>query len=159
MNALWICMIFALASAIFAEEISEVKKQEKRGVVGLGYGNAHGLGYGGNYLGGHGYGYGYNGVGHGLGLGHGIGHGYLSAPSYGSLNHAVVAPAISHSSYPAALSHGYSGYSHGYQLPLYHAPLRVGYAGLGHSGIAHTGIAHTGAPIGHGLGYGLANAW
>lgn len=40
--------MLALASPIFGEEALEAKRQEKRGVVGLGYGNSYlnGLGYG-----------------------------------------------------------------------------------------------------------------
>lgn len=42
-------VLLALASPIFGEEAVEAKHQEKRGVVGLGYGNNYlnGLGYNG----------------------------------------------------------------------------------------------------------------
>ncbi|XP_034947478.1 glycine-rich protein-like [Chelonus insularis] len=116
MNTLIIVMLFALASPIFCEDQAlEPKKQEKRGLAGLGYGS---------YLGAHGYGY------------NGLGHGYVGTPYYSSLGHGVATPVLSHSySAPLAYSHGYSGY-HGYNSPHYSAPLRVGYGGLGH-GLGH----------------------
>ncbi|KAH0554068.1 uncharacterized protein LOC123263251 [Cotesia glomerata] len=113
MNTLVIIMLFALASPIFGEDAVEPKKQEKRGVIGLGY-----PGYAGQFGGAHAYDY------------HGLGHGYASAPYYSALNHGVVSPILSHSAYSAhvAPAHAYGGY----HSPLYTSPLRLGYHGLGH---------------------------
>ncbi|XP_053594445.1 cuticle protein 64-like isoform X2 [Microplitis demolitor] len=112
-------MLFALASPIFGEDAVEPKKQEKRGVIGLGY-----PGYSGHYVGGHAYGY------------NGLGHGYVHSPYYPALSHGAVSPLLSHSAYTAPVApvasvapvHGYNGY----HSPLYTSPLRLGYHGLGH---------------------------
>lgn len=110
------------AAAVYG---AEEKKNEKRGLLGLGYG----LGHGGLY-GGHGSLYG----GHGLGLysGHGLGlyggHG-LSLASAPIVSHSVAipAPVISHSIAAPILDHGlingHGLYGHGLGAPL---------LGLGH---------------------------
>ncbi|XP_023952214.2 neuropeptide-like protein 29 [Bicyclus anynana] len=116
-----LCVLLLVAAAVCG---AEQKKNEKRGLLGLGYGGLGygGLGYGG-WSGGHGLGlYG----GHGLGLygGHGLGlyGGHVSAPIV-SHSVAIPAPVISHSVAAPILDHGYIG-GHG----LVGAPL----LGLGH---------------------------
>ncbi|XP_043284498.1 cuticle protein 64-like [Venturia canescens] len=145
MNALLVFAVLALASPIFGDESIEEKKQDKRGIVNLGYGGhypygAHGLtGYGG-----------YGGYGHGYvapvypGLAHGVGHGW---------NHGIAAaPSIVHG-YNAAPIPAIASYSHGYNhhVPslLTAAPWRLGY------NHAYNGVH--GAGYSHGLNYG--NAW
>jgi hypothetical protein len=41
----WQACVFLLLLAVFAEETSEQKKVDKRGLLGLGYGYGHGLAY------------------------------------------------------------------------------------------------------------------
>ncbi|XP_068631303.1 glycine-rich protein-like [Battus philenor] len=124
-----VCALLLLGVAYGAEE----KKNEKRGLLGLGYGLAsapivshgvgldYGIGLGGHglALSGHDIGLGYSSLGYG---GHGIGL------SYGGLGygHSVVAaaPVISHSVYSApVLDHGLYGGKLSYGAPL---------LGLGH---------------------------
>ncbi|XP_014206794.1 glycine-rich protein-like [Copidosoma floridanum] len=120
-----VAIIAAVASPIFAEEALEAKKQDKRGVLGLGYGGYYnGLGYSGH---------GYSGLGYG---GYG-GYGYLGAPLYNSA-HGSVLPA-------GAYAHG-PVVGNGYHGSIYNSPYRVGYNGLG--------LGHgLGLGVGHGLNY------
>ncbi|KAI8431875.1 hypothetical protein MSG28_004434 [Choristoneura fumiferana] len=110
-----LCVFLLAAAAVYG---AEEKKNEKRGVLGLGYGGLGygGLGYGGLGYGGLGYGHGLGAgyYGHGLGLyNHGLGHGL-----YGG--HAIAhAPLVSHSIAAPIAPIGLHGYS---------APL----LGLGH---------------------------
>ncbi|XP_063384980.1 glycine-rich protein-like [Cydia fagiglandana] len=101
-----LCVLLLAAVAVYG---AEEKKNEKRGVLGLGYG---GLGYGGLGYGGLGYGglaHGYygGGLGHGLGLygGHGLYGAHLAAPIAAPIAHA---PLISHS-VAAPIGLGYHG--------------------------------------------------
>ncbi|XP_012524758.1 glycine-rich protein isoform X2 [Monomorium pharaonis] len=129
MNAIVLLAILSLAMPIYGEETQVEKKQDKRGVLGLGYG------YGGNTLiAGSAYG--------------GYGQSYIGgvAPAYYSGHGIPVAPAYGYS-VPIA--------SHGYNAPLY-APYRVGYPGdLGYGRSNLGGLGH-GAGLGYdarGLGY------
>ncbi|XP_046421138.1 cuticle protein 65-like [Neodiprion virginianus] len=134
MNALTFVAIVALASAVCGEDSKAPKKQDKRGVLGLGYGGygGHGL-HGGLALGGYGY--------------SGLGHGYVAAPAY-TVDHTIAAP--------VAVSHGAHSISSG---PILSAPIRVGYEhGLGYSGhnlgYSGHGLGYSGFGLGHGLAYG-----
>ncbi|XP_028039628.1 glycine-rich protein-like [Bombyx mandarina] len=109
--------ILLFAAAVFAVE---EKKNEKRGLLGLGYG-----------LGAAPISHGY--YGHGLGL---YGHGIASAPI---VSHGLAAaPIVSHGYYGG---HGlglYDQYDHGLAAPVishgisYGAPLGLGHYGIGH---------------------------
>ncbi|XP_077279830.1 uncharacterized protein LOC143907153 isoform X1 [Temnothorax americanus] len=127
--------IVGLAMPIYCEETQVEKKQEKRGVLGLGYGGYGGLGnaliagpayggYGQSYLGG---------VAPAYSSGHGHG---ISAPAYGY-------------SVPVA-SHGYAS------APLY----RIGYSGgLGHGGASLGGLGHGGVAAVGGPAYGIGSGY
>nr|BAM19160.1 cuticular protein PpolCPH32 [Papilio polytes] len=138
MKAIVCLLVVAVAGAVYG---AEEKKNEKRGLLGLGYGGygghglsyglaaapvishgvsldygiGHGIGYG---LGGHGLGYGLG--GHGLSYsvgGHGLGYSLGGhGLGYGLGGHGLVAaaPVLSHSVYSApllGLGHGH-GYLH-----------------------------------------------
>ncbi|XP_072949653.1 uncharacterized protein [Epargyreus clarus] len=115
-----LCVLLLAAVAVYG---AEEKKNEKRGLLGLGYGLGHG-----GYYGGHGLGlYG----GHGYYSGHGLdlygGHGFYGGHGVGLYGHSIAAaPVVSHTiAAPAPiLSHGLYG-SHGVAIG---APL----VGLGH---------------------------
>ncbi|KAI4494063.1 hypothetical protein M0802_009330 [Mischocyttarus mexicanus] len=116
MNAILFFTILSLVSPIFSEEALQVKKHEKRGIFGLGYGGYYGGGGGIGGLGGYGHG-GYAGNSAGYSLGHNYGaaplvsHGYNSAPI--PLSHGYSAPPTYSSSYldhsGIALGHGFGG--------------------------------------------------
>nr|KAF7413328.1 hypothetical protein H0235_013179 [Vespula pensylvanica] len=118
-SAWYITLLFtllALVSPIFSEEALRVKKHEKRGILGLGYGYGGGIGG----LGGFGHG-GYVGNSASYSLGHGgygtaplVSHGYNDVPI--PLSHGYSAPTyptsyLDHSA--IALGHGFGG-GHGF---------------------------------------------
>ncbi|XP_066583134.1 cuticle protein 65-like [Prorops nasuta] len=132
--------IFALTVPAFGQEAAvETKKQEKRGILGLGYAGYGGLGGLGLYGGYGGFNNGLNGLGYG-----GLDNGYLAAsssyPAY-SYGHTISAPVLS-ASLPT-YSHGYNAaplINRGHNAPVYSSPLRLG-------------IGYSGLNLGHGLGY------
>ncbi|XP_021935431.1 glycine-rich protein-like [Zootermopsis nevadensis] len=110
--------VFLLVLGVFAEESHEQKKVDKRGLLGLGYGYGHSLGYIPTVVStpavsyskvslGHGLGYG-NGL-HGLGYGHGLGHGHYGLGYGHGLGYKTVHYAPTYSYYG-----GLHGYGHGY---------------------------------------------
>lgn len=115
------CVMLLVAAVLGAEE----KKNEKRGVLGLGYGlgaPAAGL-YGGHGLGLYSHGVGGLGWGHGLAAAPVLGHGFASAPLLGP---------------------GLYG-AHGYSAPLLGHPASYGAPLLSHAPLLG---------LGHGIGYG-----
>ncbi|XP_063538340.1 lamprin 1.8-10-like [Cydia strobilella] len=124
-----LCVFLLAAAAVYG---AEEKKNEKRGVLGLGYG---GLGYGGLGYSGLGYsGLGYGGLGHGY-YGAGLGHGYYG----GGLGHGLGLYG-GHGVYGGHLAAPIAA-------PIAHAPL------ISHSVAAPIGVGYHGAPL-LGLGHG-----
>ncbi|XP_011642318.2 shematrin-like protein 2 [Pogonomyrmex barbatus] len=127
------------------------EKQDKRGVVGLGYGGYAGLG---NAVVGSGYA--------------GYGQGYIGGATYSAGYGIAAAPAATYGYSAPIVSHGYGApiapaiVSHGYSAPLYSSSYRVGYAGgLGYGGSSLAGYGGLGYGYGAGLGYrrGLAASY
>lgn len=162
------CLFIGAASALAIDNAE--KKQEKRGVLGVGipggvvgspligpgYGYGSGLvGHGlvGSGLVGHGYGYGSGLVGHGLVgpgvLGHGVVGSTVVSPGLG-LSHGVLGVPSS-----LGLAHGPLG------LGVAHAPLGVAHAplglGLGYGGLGLSHSSLVGSPLGLGLSHGIVS--
>ncbi|XP_025163051.1 keratin-associated protein 6-2-like [Harpegnathos saltator] len=138
MNALLLLTVLCLALPIYGQGTQVTKRQDKRGVLGLGYGA---LGHGGIGLQG-------NLATAGAGYG-GYGHGYLGSGATYSLGHAAVAPAYSQ-------NYGAPAISHGHNAPLYtsYRLASAGHgAGLGYGAGYGSGLAY-GAGHGTGLAYG-----
>ncbi|KPI91015.1 hypothetical protein RR46_14519 [Papilio xuthus] len=122
---------YLLVAAVYGAE--EEKKNEKRGLLGLGYGG-HSIGYGGYNLG-----YG----GHSLGYGgQGLGYGGYSG-------HVVSAPVVTRRVVSYSLGHGYSG-GHGGYSGYGGSSGYGGYSGYGgssggyggHGGYSSLGLGH-----------------
>ncbi|XP_015174097.1 PREDICTED: prisilkin-39-like [Polistes dominula] len=125
MNAILLFTILSLVSPIFSEEPLQIKKHEKRGIFGLGYGG----GYYGGGIGGLGGGYGHGGY-VGNSVGYSLGHSYGAAPLVSSHGY---------NSAPIPLSHGYNSptYSSSY---LDHSGIALGHGFGGHGGFGYHGL-------------------
>lgn len=128
----WFLFLFQIFAILLVAAVygAEEKKNEKRGLLGLGYGLSSGY------------------YGHGLGLyNHGIAAPLVSHSVAAPIVSHSVAPVISHSVAAPLYSHGY--YGHGIATPVIGHGLSYGYSGYG--GYGSYGGYH--APL-LGLGHG-----